>query len=151
LQSCADHPGQGSLKPASQNQAITALKACFPLPKRPAVCPLTSAPPPNSGPTRDALAQRVLEESEVALLIEAAPQGRNRVLLKLLHVSGVRVSEICGLKWCDALPRQQGGQITVFGKGGKTRTVHSGPYSIERDPTEAFTASVWPINGRARD
>jgi integrase/recombinase XerD len=33
------------------------------------------------------------------------------------------VSEACGLKWCDALPRQEGGQITVFGKGGKTRTV----------------------------
>jgi integrase/recombinase XerD len=41
----------------------------------------------------------------------------------LLYVSGVRVSEICGLKWCDALARQQGGQITVFGKSGKTRTV----------------------------
>jgi integrase/recombinase XerD len=46
-----------------------------------------------------------------------------RVLLKLLYVSGVRVSEICGLKWCDALARPQGGQITVFGKGGKTRTI----------------------------
>jgi integrase len=30
------------------------------------------------------------------------------VLLKLLYVSGVRVSEACGLKWCDALARQQG-------------------------------------------
>jgi len=28
-----------------------------------------------------------------------------------------------GWKWCDALARQEGGQITVFGKGGKTRTV----------------------------
>ena len=44
-------------------------------------------------------------------------------MLKLLYVSGVRVSELCGLKWCDAMARQEGGQITVFGKGGKTRTV----------------------------
>jgi integrase/recombinase XerD len=49
--------------------------------------------------------------------------GRNRVLLKLLYISGVRVSELCGLKWCDALSHKEGGQITVFGKGGKTRTV----------------------------
>ena len=82
-----------------------------------------SAPRSNSSRTRDGLAQRILEESEVARLIDAAPEGRNRVLLKLLYVSGVRVSELCGLKWCDALPRQQAGQITVFGKGGKTRTV----------------------------
>src|SRR5581483_592372 len=74
-------------------------------------------------PDRDTLAQRILEESEVARLIGAAPEGRNRILLKLLYVSGVRVSEICGLKWCDALARQEGGQITVFGKGGKTRTI----------------------------
>src|SRR5215469_8804573 len=74
-------------------------------------------------PDRDALAQRILEESQVAKLIDAAPDGRDRVLLKLLYVSGVRVSEASGLKWCDALSRQQGGQITVFGKGGKTRTV----------------------------
>jgi integrase/recombinase XerD len=33
------------------------------------------------------------------------------------------VSEICGLKWCDAVARQDGGQITLFGKGGKTRAV----------------------------
>ena len=72
---------------------------------------------------RDSLAQRILEESSVARLIEAAREGRDRVLLKLLYVSGVRVSELCGLRWCDALPRQEGGQITVFGKGGKTRTV----------------------------
>ena len=69
------------------------------------------------------LARRILEQSEVARLIDAAPEGRNRVLLKLLYVSGVRVSELCSLKWCDALTRQEGGQITVFGKGGKTRTV----------------------------
>jgi integrase/recombinase XerD len=69
------------------------------------------------------LGQRILEESVVAKLIDAAPAGRNRLLLKLLYVSGVRVSEICGLKWCDALPRHEGGQITVFGKGGKTRTI----------------------------
>ena len=87
------------------------------------MCPSTSAPPSNSGPTATRLAQRILEESEVARLIDAAPEGRNRVLLKLLYVSGVRVSEVCGLKWCDALARQEGGQITVFGKGGKTRTV----------------------------
>jgi integrase/recombinase XerD len=52
------------------------------------------------------------------MLIDAAPEGRNRVLLKLLYVSGVRVSGICGPKWCDALAPQQGGQISVFGKGG---------------------------------
>jgi integrase len=41
----------------------------------------------------------------------------------LLYVSGIRVSELCGLKWRDVTARTEGGQITVFGKGGRTRAV----------------------------
>lgn len=59
----------------------------------------------------------------MAGLIAAATEGRDRVLLRLLYVSGVRAGELCGLKWRDAMPRQEGGQITVFGKGGRTRTI----------------------------
>ena len=123
LQAWAEHLGQGNLKPASQNRAMTALKSLLSFAQETGYLPFNVAAAVKLRPNRDALAQRILEESEVARLIDAAPDGRNRVLLKLLYVSGVRVSEVCGLKWCDALARQEGGQITVFGKGGKTRTV----------------------------
>ena len=123
LQSWAGHLGQGSLKPASQNRAFTAVKSLLSFAQETGYVPFNVGVAVKLRPNRDGLAQRILEESEVSRLIEAAPPGRNRVLLKLLYVSGVRVSEVCGLKWCDALPRQEGGQITVFGKGGKTRTV----------------------------
>src|SRR5207244_6851724 len=36
---------------------------------------------------------------------------------------GVRWAELCSLKWADLKSRDTTGQITVFGKGGKTRTV----------------------------
>ena len=123
LQAWAEHVGQGSLKPASQNRALTALKSLLSFAQETGYLPFNVGAAVKLRPNRDVLAQRILEESEVARLIGAAPEGRNRVLLKLLYVSGVRVSELCGLKWCDALARQEGGQITVFGKGGKTRTV----------------------------
>ena len=123
LQAWAGHLGQGSLKPASQNRALTAVKSLLSFAQETGYLPFNVGAAVKLQPDRDGLAQRILEESEVARLIEAAPEGRNRVLLKLLYVSGVRVSEVCGLKWCDALARQEGGQITVFGKGGKTRTV----------------------------
>ena len=123
LQAWTGQLGQGSLKPASQNRALTAVKSLLSFAHQTGYVPFNVGAAIKLRPNRDGLAQRILEESEVARLIEAAPEGRNRILLKLLYVSGVRVSEACGLKWCDAFARTQGGQITVFGKGGKTRTV----------------------------
>jgi len=119
----AGHLGQGSLKIASQNRGLTAVKSLLSFAQETGYLPFNVGAAVKLQPIRDGLAQRILEEGEVLRLIEAAQEGRNRVLLKLLYVSGVRVSEICGLKWSDALGRPQGGQITVFGKGGKTRTV----------------------------
>jgi len=123
LQAWAERLAQGKLKPASQNRAVTALKSLLAFAQETGYVPFNVGAAIKLRPARDTLTQRILEESALARLIDAAPEGRDRVLLKLLYVSGVRVSEACGLKWCDALSRQQGGQITVFGKGGKTRTV----------------------------
>lgn len=120
---------QGSLKPASQNRALTAIKSLLSFGQETGYLPFNVGVAVKLRPNRDSLAQRILEESEVAKLIEAAPSGRDRVLLKLLYVSGVRVSELCGLKWCDAIARNEGGQITVFGKRGRTRTILLKPKS----------------------
>ncbi len=123
LQAWAGQLGQGSLKSASQNRALTAVKSLLSFAQETGYVTFNVGAAVRLRPSRDSLAQRILAESEVARLIDAAAEGRNRVLLKLLYVSGVRVSEVCGLKWCDAMVRQEGGQITVFGKGGKTRAV----------------------------
>jgi integrase/recombinase XerD len=120
---------QGSLKAASQNRALTAVKSLLSFGQETGYLSYNVGAAVKLRPNRDSLPQRILEESEVAKLIEAAPVGRDRVLVKLLYVSGVRVSELCGLKWCDAVPRAEGGQITVFGKRGKTRTILLKPKS----------------------
>lgn len=123
LQAWGAFLGQRELKPASRNRAITAVKSLLSFAHESGYLPFNVGVVVKLQPHQDHLAQRILAESEVSRLIDGAPEGRDRVLLKLLYVSGVRVSELCGLKWCDTLARQQGGQISVFGKGGKTRTV----------------------------
>jgi integrase/recombinase XerD len=76
---------------------------------------------------RDNLAQRILPEADVHRMLSLEPNERNRVLLTLFYASGARVSEICGLAWNDLQPTAEGGQITVLGKGSKTRSIQLPP------------------------
>lgn len=74
-------------------------------------------------PSKDTLTERILTEEEAFRLLTAASPGRDRVLLRLIYAAGIRVSEVCGLSWRDVQPRDESGQINVYGKRGKTRTV----------------------------
>ena len=86
---------------------------------------------------KDTLAERVLPEAAVhrvlAVADAAASEGsftdrRNALALRLFYASGGRVSELAGLRWRDCVERslERGrptGQVTLYGKGGKTRRV----------------------------
>jgi integrase/recombinase XerC len=67
-------------------------------------------------------------EAQVQSLMEALPRSpapdRNRAILLVLLDSGLRVSELCSLTVGDVA--HDTGQLTVTGKGGKTRAVYLG-------------------------
>jgi integrase len=69
------------------------------------------------------LAKRIITETEVALLIRAAPSKRDRVMVETAYAGGLRVSEIVALAWADVLPRDERVQLSIAGKGGKVRQV----------------------------
>ncbi len=72
---------------------------------------------------KDSLAERILPEWVVQTMIGLEPNGRNRALLKLLYVAGLRVSEVTQLQWFSLQPRDVGRHVLVYGKGGKTRAI----------------------------
>ena len=72
---------------------------------------------------KDTLNERILSEEEVAAMIETQTNPRNQTILLLLYTAGLRVNELCALRWKDLSQRKPGGQLTIFGKGGKTRIV----------------------------
>lgn len=73
--------------------------------------------------SRDELAERILSETEVLRILASENNPRNRAILLTFYGGGFRVSEIASLKWRHLQERDSSGQITVYGKGGKTRSV----------------------------
>jgi site-specific recombinase XerD len=74
--------------------------------------------------TRNRLSQRILTEGQVIAMIALEPNDRNRALIRTLYIGGLRVSEVSALCWRDLVARGEGeGQVTIFGKGSKTRVV----------------------------
>jgi site-specific recombinase XerD len=113
-----------SLAPASRARAINAVKSLFSFAQRIGYLHFNPAAAVHGPKIKNTLAERILSEAQVHLLLALEPHPRNRVLLRLMYVAGLRVSEVCGLKWRDVREREEGaGQITVYGKGGKTRVV----------------------------
>jgi len=78
-------------------------------------------------PVKNKLAERIMSEPDVIRMISLEPNLRNRTLLTVLYGAGLRISEACGLCWRDLAERDGAGQVTVYGKGGKTRTVLLSP------------------------
>jgi integrase/recombinase XerC len=76
---------------------------------------------------------QVLDVDEAVQLVELptdAPLGlRDRALLELFYSSGLRLAEVCALRWVD-LDFQQG-LVTVLGKGNKQRTVPVGSHALK--------------------
>ena len=74
---------------------------------------------------------QVLDVDEAVQLVEVAtdaPLGlRDRALLDLFYSSGLRLSEVCALKWADLDFAQ--GLVTVLGKGSKQRIVPVGSHA----------------------
>jgi site-specific recombinase XerD len=91
-----------------------------------------------SAPTGDGRLPRVLRQDELTrLLDDPGPRvagdpppirARDDAVLEVLYTSGVRVAELCGLDIADLdLERER---ATVWGKGGKQRTVPLGAPAV---------------------
>ncbi len=111
----------------SQRVAIGAIKSLFSFAHKLGVIPVNVGILVRSPPAKNRLAEKILTLAEVQQMIEIETNPRNRAILRMLYSGGLRVSELCGLKWRDLKTRGDGGQVTVFGKSGKTRTVLLAP------------------------
>ena len=120
------------LAPASRYRTLSAVKSLLAFGHRTGYLPFDVGRALRLPAVRNRLAERILPEADLHRTLSLEPDPRNRAILTLLYASGVRVSELCGLSWRDLQPNADGGQVTVFGKGGTTRSIQ-------------IPASVWKL------
>jgi integrase/recombinase XerC len=74
---------------------------------------------------------QVLDPDEMTQLVEVPTDDsigkRDRALLELMYSSGLRLSEVCGLRWREL--DLQAGMVRVTGKGSKVRIVPVGRHA----------------------
>ena len=120
--------GLESLAPASRARAVNAVKSLFSFAQRIGYLSSIQRPPSSHRRSRTPWPQEFCRKSQVHRLLALEPHPRNRVLLRLMYAAGLRVvrglrAEMAGLAGAG----RGTGQITVYGKGGKTRVVLLSP------------------------
>lgn len=123
LQGFADSLIDEELKPASQHRILAAVKSLITFAHKIGYLKYDVSKPLRVPKFKDELSERIMSEAEVQRIIGMENNPRNKLLLRILYAGGIRVSELCKLKWKDIQEREDGGQMTVYGKGSKTNTI----------------------------
>ena len=105
------------------NNKLAAIKSLFSFGVKTGYLSANPASMIKTTKAKDALNERILQAEEVKQLINAAINQRDRLILVLLYILGLRISELVGLNWSDFQPTEESVTVTIFGKGHKTRTL----------------------------
>ena len=111
------------LAPATQGRIVSAVKSLLTFGQELGYLRFNVGRAVRLPKLKNTLAERILPETEVHRIIGLEPMPRNHAMLLIMYASGGRVSEIARLTWNDFQPNGDAGQVTLFGKGDKTRVV----------------------------
>jgi len=111
------------LAPSRQCRVLSSVKSLLSFSHRLGYLAFDVGRPLRLPANRNRLSERILAEGVIHKILALEPSRRNRSLLRLLYAAGLRVFELCALTWQHLQERDDAGQVTVLGKGGKTRTV----------------------------
>jgi integrase/recombinase XerD len=123
LQGFADELMQGDLSDSSVKRTLSSVKSLFSFGHRIGYLTFDVGAPLKIPATRETIAERILTQEEVQKIISSVENTRNRLIIKVLYYTGIRVSELVSLKWKDLQHRENGGQMVILGKGGKSNVL----------------------------
>ena len=134
--------GRG-LATATVSRKLATIKSLFSFAHKIGYVQFNTGQPLRQPTPRRRLSEKLLTPGEVHRIFAAAESLRNLAICRLFYGSALRRSEVATLEWRDLTPRpdlgggQMRGQVTVFGKGEKERTV-------------LLSASMWEVLDQLR-
>ena len=131
LQEYREHLADQGYAKSSQKRKLSAVKSLFTFGTKLRYFAHNVGAALSTPSVRNNRAKRILSEADLWALLRDEKDLRNHVLLRLFYASGGRLSDLEDLRWRDVQDRpdlegpdgRPGGQVTFFGKGGKTRAV----------------------------
>ena len=126
LQAYTDHLAARGLSTASIARRCAAIRSLLRFGAETAALPADGGRALRAPAVKSRLAARILDEESVRRLLAAADSPRDRALVQLLYSGALRIGEAVELRWKDLVRRDGGGQVTVWGKGSKTRAIRLG-------------------------
>lgn len=123
LQNYADYLAEKDYAPTTIKRMLCAVKSLFSFGHRIGYLPFDTGKPLRIPTPKESISERILTQDEVLYMFEMSKNPRDKMLLMLLYYTGLRVSEISGLKWSNFQKRDKTGQITVQTKGNKTNVI----------------------------
>ncbi|MEX0272257.1 tyrosine-type recombinase/integrase [Leptolyngbyaceae cyanobacterium UHCC 1019] len=138
--------------PATQRRRLCAIKSLITFGHDLGVFTRNVGKPVKLPKTKLTIAERILSEQQVLSILSHTSKARDYALLRLLYATGARVSEIISLRWRDLQDSNFGrGQVTLFGKGQKTRTVvfSAATWQIVRDLRESVDPDEFVFKSRS--
>lgn len=131
----------------TKQRIVTAVKSLFTFASEEGIVNGNAARRIQIPKCKDDRGARVLPRADVDKLIAAAKTKRDELILRTLFFSGARVSELTALRWQDVQSNNaNGGQLALFGKGSKNRTV-----GVTRSLYESLMTYREEVGGRAKD
>ncbi|AFZ15569.1 integrase family protein (plasmid) [Crinalium epipsammum PCC 9333] len=112
------------LASATRARRLSAVKSLLSFGCKIGVLQVNVGLPVSTPAIKDTIAERILTEAEWLQIITNEPNRKHQLMLQMLYETRARVREFCALKWKDFRDKGDGtATVTLFGKGGKTRTV----------------------------
>ena len=149
LHAYAIHLRDGGLKPSSQRRALMVIKSLFAFAAKVGYLRWDIAKPLKTPKEVPTLTGRILGEGEVLRLMHAPKRLRDRLIIRTLYETGLRISELCALTWEKLQFDAEGGAVAeVIGKGSKVRYVRLSPKLVSELRKLAQTGPLFATQWR---